>query len=431
MIESVELVGGTSCIVDTTAATEVAAVGVWYGRGSRDEGDTEKGSTHFIEHMLFKGTRKRDAFRIAREIDRLGGTINAFTERESVSVFAVVPSDAFERTAEIIVDMTEDALFDKIEFERERTVIENELSAAEDDPEEVATDAFAQLMWKDHPLGRKIGGTIDDVKKLDRDAVYSTFKSKYAEAADVVTVAGDVDPERARRTFNGAFRKSKQKPDRDAPVWPAVAGAYYEKASFQHVQVFCSFQLPRTIPNREYYALQVANTAMGDSMSSRLFQALRERSGLCYSIYSAPTLLSDVSLWTIYASSTPETIPQLIDGISDELNSFLNSSGFDDEEFNDAKAQLRGGMKLESMDIEHRMRRIARQTLYGNEPFSIAQASDLIGSVNNTEVDGALFGFLRGSKPLLFAAGPAGAKSRFMASAEKLLKKIGGNDVQH
>jgi len=425
LIESEDFVGGTACIVDSTAATEVAAVGVWYGRGSRDERENEKGSTHFIEHMLFKGTRTRNAFQIAREIDSLGGSINAFTEREAVSFFAIVPADGFEKTAEILIDMTQNAVFDANEFERERTVIENELSAAEDDPEEVATDAFAELLWKDHPLGRKIGGTSSDVAGLKRDTVYNTFENCYSGSADLVTVAGDVSFDRVKKTFAGAFPISQKPVKRIAPIWPSASGAFFKSAPFQHVQIFCSFQLPGVMSQSSYYGLQVANTAMGDSMSSRLFQTLREQRGLCYSIYSAPSLLSDATLWTIFASSTIDTLPQLVEGIAEEIVRLFDSNGFSKQEISDSKAQIRGGMKLESMDIEHRMRRIARQKMYNTDPISISDSSELVSVVTANETNESLFHFIRESEPLIFALGPAKAKKSFMLSAEKLVKKLG------
>lgn len=423
MIESEMLVGGTPCIVDSTAATEVAAVGVWYDRGSRDEDDSQKGATHFIEHMLFKGTASRNAFQIAREIDGLGGAINAFTEREAVSFFAVVPEDGFEKTAEILIDMTENSLFDETEFERERVVIENELSAAEDDPEEIAADAFAELLWKDHPLGRKIGGTIADVAALNRDLVFAEYRSRFKKAAGLVTVAGNVDLSRARNAFDGVFAPSQEPADRTPPSCPAASGAFYRSVPFQHVQLFCSFQLPSVLPQSDYYALQIGNTAMGDSMSSRLFQTLREQRGLCYSVYSSPTLLSDASLWTVFASSTIETLPRLVEGIAEEIERLLDPKGFQTQEIADAKAQLRGAMKLETMDIEHRMRRIARQKMYGTEPISIEESSRRIGDVPDERARRSLTSFITKSKPFVFAVGPAKPKSKFMRAAEGLMRK--------
>ena len=424
-----ELVGGTPCIVDTTAATEVAAVGFWYDRGSRDEAPGERGSTHFIEHMLFKGTRRRAAFDIAREIDRLGGSINAFTERESMSVFAVVPEDGFEKTVEIMLDMTGDSLFDTEEFERERTVIENELSAADDDPEEAAADAFADLVWKNHPLGLKIGGTAADVASLSRDSVFESYRAHYAGAVDIMTVAGDVSGERVSAALAGVFPIPKQKPARKSPEWPPATGAYYSSAPFQHVQVFCSFQLPGKLSSTEYYALQAANTAMGDSMSSRLFQSLRERQGLCYSIYSAPTLLSDATLWTVFASSTVDTLPALLEGIGEELERFRDSGSFGAEETQDAVAQIRGGMKLEATDVEHRMRRLARQTAYGSAPISVSEASERIAAVGREAAGRSLLDFFDRSSPLVFAFGPAKAKSRFMAAAGTIMRRLGTVDA--
>lgn len=419
-----ELVGGTRCIVDQTAATEVAAVGIWFAQGSRDETSENAGSTHFIEHMLFKGTPSRTAAEIAREIDRLGGSANAYTERETVSVFALVPSEGLAQTVDIIKDIVGNSNFDEKEFELERSVIENELAAAEDDPEEMASDAFAESFWQGHGLGKRIGGTLKDLQRLNREEVLSRYRSDFAAQPDLITVAGDVEAEPIQQAFSHVFTAPQKRHAREMPNLNSNDTPVYKTANFQHIQFFCAFQLPGFLSHEDYYALQVANSAMGESMSSRLFQSLREEKGICYSINSASSIFSDISLWTIYASVTSESLPLLIEGIADELTEY-RSKPFSVSEVADAVSQLRGSMKIAALDIEHRMRRIARQALYGLTPITVSDSSALVASINQEKANAALTQYLELSRPFLFAVGPASAKRVFLKSADLFLERQG------
>lgn len=422
MIDGETQVDGTTCIVDPTAATEVAAVGVWFDRGSRHEASGEYGSTHFIEHMLFKGTASRTAYGIAREIDRLGGSINAFTEREHVCVHATVPAESFSLAAEILIDQTNNSLLDPEEVERERSVIENELEAADDDPEEFASDVFAETLWPGHPLGRRVGGTAAEVASLSRDSLAETYGRYFKRRVPLVTAAGDIDLGSVSKCFAGAFGFSAGTAE-SVPAPPLTTGAYYRAAPFQHTQLFCAFQIPRKLSHDEYHALQIANSSVGDSMGSRLFQGLREKRGLCYSIYSAPSLLSDATVWTVYASSKTETVPELLEALAGELE-VLFRSGLTAQEIGDARAQLRGGMKLDALDVEYRMRRIARQALYGYAPLSVSDASSRIAAIDEGFVAHAFRTIADPGSVFLLGVGPARGRAKYAAAAEAALDRI-------
>jgi predicted Zn-dependent peptidase len=422
LIDGETQVGGTTCIVDPTAATEVAAVGVWFDRGSRSERPGEYGSTHFIEHLLFKGTTSRSAYAIAHEIDRLGGSINAFTEREHVCVHATVPAESFSLAAEILIDQTNESILDPAEVERERSVIENELEAADDDPEEFASDVFAETLWPEHPLGRRIGGTAAEVGSLSRDALVEAYGRYFKRRVPLVTAAGDIDLGTVSSRFSGAFGFSVDASVKNAEP-PLTTGAHYRAAPFQHTQLFCSFQLQRKLSHDEYHALQIANSSIGDSMGSRLFQALREKRGLCYSVYSAPSLLSDTAVWTVYASSKTETAPELLGALAGELEALLRS-GLSSQEIDDARAQLRGGMKLDALDVEYRMRRIARQALYGYAPLAVADASSRIAAMDESLVDRTFRTISDPRSAFILGVGPARGRAKFEAAAEAALDRI-------
>ena len=421
MISSFDIGEESRLLVDQAAAAEVAAVGFWYGIGSRDERIDEAGSTHFVEHMLFKGTSSRGAFSIAREVDRLGGSINAFTERECMALHAVVPAEGFEAALAILADLVTDSLFDITEFERERVVIENEITAADDDPEEAAADAFAERIWGSHPLARKIGGEANQVHSLTRENVYSRYKDLFQGIPPLITVAGGLDPEKVRRAVAGAFAGVHTKTPnkgialRLPPPRPKPIGTVFRPAPYQHVQSFCAFQADGVILPADYYALEVANAAIGESMGSRLFQELRERRGLCYSVFSSPSLMADSSLWIIYATSSLDTTAPLMASLGEELVKVMRD-GLDDGEVADAKAHIRGSMKIAAADTEYRMRRLARQALYGASPSSCEEAEARVAAVDAAAANAAMRRFFVHA-PTIYGVGMKAAKKKFSQAA--------------
>ena len=419
MIEKASTNVGTTIILDSTAATEVAAVGIWYNFGSRDENELLQGSTHFIEHMLFKGTSCRTPFQVAQGIDRLGGQINAATERECVYFFSSVPVESFDFAAEILIDIINDASFMLEDFEKERIVIENELVAAEDDPEEHAVEIFYERLWGNHPLARKIGGTISSLANLKHEEIFGVYTNQFRGRPPLVTLAGDISMDHALGLFSGKFHKPFDRTQRIKPNIPYLGAPYYQSASHQHIQIFCSFNSYFKISTSDYYALLIANTALGDSMSSRLFQTLREKLGLCYNINSMPSFFSDLTEWTIYASTTHETISQFIDALSDELHSIFEF-GLTDVEIQDARYHLIGSMKFDAIDIEYRMHRIAHQWLSGSNPISMKESVELLDALTPREVNSIIERFMCGGA-IIFGVGPARAKSAFCKAAQNLV----------
>lgn len=414
MIRDLTLDGGVRLLVETTAAAEVAAVGVWYDRGSRDEGPAEGGSTHVVEHMLFKGTADLSAADLARRFDALGGAANAFTEREAMGLHAVVPVEAFEDASLLLCALVSGAAFDGEEFSRELSVISNELEAAEDDPEEAAADAYSRRLWGEHGVGKKIGGEKAEVQALRRDRVYDFYLRRFRGRPSLITVSGGIDPDRAFRLFNGAgFSPAAEGafPSRQPPPQPAVRGQAFQVFPAQYVQVFCGMQRSGRIAEGSYYALETANAAFGDSMGSRLFQKLRERLGLCYSVYSAPTLFHDFSFWSAFATCSAEDAPQLMRVLYEEIRSAA-AAGFTEEEIVCAKAHLRGMIRIAAQDAEYRMRRLARQALYGSPIMSVSESLEAIAAVTADQASAALADFLC-LPPVIFAAGNRRARAGF------------------
>lgn len=425
MIRDLTLDGGVRLLVETTAAAEVAAVGVWYDRGSRDEGHGEGGATHVVEHMLFKGTVDLSASDLARRFDALGGAANAFTEREVMGLHAVVPVEAFAKAARLLCALVNGAAFEGEEFCRELSVISNELEAAEDDPEEAAADAYSKRLWGEHGMGKKIGGEKSEVQALRRDLIYDFYLRRFKGSPALITVSGGIDADRAFSLFNRAgFSLAAEGvlPTRLPPPQPAVRGQVFQVFPAQYVQVFCGVQRFGRITDGSYYALETANAAFGDSMGSRLFQKLRERLGLCYSVYSAPTLFHDFSLWSAYATCAAEDAPRLMRALYEEIRSAADE-GFMEEEIVCAKAHLRGMIKIAAQDAEYRMRRLARQALYGSPIMSVAESIAAIAAVTADQASAALADFLS-QPPIIFAAGNRRAKAGFSRELSALWSNL-------
>lgn len=414
--------GGLRLLVETTAATDVAAVGVWYNRGSRDEPADLAGATHIIEHMLFKGTDAVSASQIARRFDAMGGLVNAFTERETMGLHATVPLRGFKEAAEILTNIISSATFDLQEFNRELVVIENEITASLDDIEELAADAFAQRYWPQHPLGRPIGGTIEDVKDKKRDEVFTFYQNYFQGKPNLITVAGGLSPEIVIEAFGPLLYAQADSPCENKPFPPNVYGPSYYRLSSQYVQIYYALPGPEHIENKEYYALEVANAAIGDAMGSRLFQKLREDLGLCYTIYSSPNLFRDCSLFSTYATGALSNADELLQRIHDEIED-IKIKGFTEEEIINAKSHIEGMITIAAQDVEYKMRRLARQALYKSKVMTCRESEEMIESVQVSDILASMKHFYN-SAPVLFGAGPKSAEKRLLRRIEQIIHSL-------
>lgn len=409
--------GGTS-LSEEMGGAPVVAIGVWFNVGSRDETLPENGMTHMVEHMLFKGTRRYSAREIACTIDSLGGMLNAFTERETMALHAVVPAEGVPQVLDIISELITSPSFTEDDFVKEKTVIINELEAAQDDVEEVAYEAFFSFLWPHHSLGYPIGGTIPLVSRFRRDEVYQFFTHYIQKKPAVISVAGAIVPEemyRAWAEIASTYGSPCGFPSRNdnntgenhfsflvpEPA-PGTIG-FYELAS-QYVQLFYAFPVARTVSIEEYHTLALANTIIGDSVSSRLFQHIREDAGLCYTIYSSEMLFRDCSLLTIYATCSVQDLLKTMDAIEHEIERWRKIP-CTTEELVTSRSHLKGMIRIASQDMEYRMRRLGRQALYQDRILSLGETQSLI---ERTEIEHIAFlvqEFL-GKEPLVFVAGP-------------------------
>ncbi|MCR4940832.1 MAG: insulinase family protein [Treponemataceae bacterium] len=385
-----ELSNNIVLIAEPIATVKTVAIGFWFSAGSRYEKADERGIAHFTEHMIFKGTKNRSAYDIASAFDRIGGNINAFTEREQICLQCVVPCNYAEYALSILCDMTENGLFDEDDVDRERLVIENEIISSLDDPEEAAMDAVMEAVLPDNPVSWNICGSVESVRTID-SAKLKAWYSKFISGGELaVCIAGNFDVDKIagllqrcsvkkKNTQSGCRNESRSLAFGGSPVWKP--GFHYVKADFQQEQIMVLFPLKETPDESSYYSMAVLNALTGDTMSSRLFQCLRENKGYCYNVYSFFTVCTDCGFWCAYASVPKKKLPSVCMEISLQLRCIL-TDGVSLSEIEAAREHLCGEEIIFSEDIENRMKRLFRNFSYGFSQSDWEQTVDKLRLVD-------------------------------------------------
>lgn len=384
---------GIRLITEPIATTEAVAIGFWFSSGSRDEREGERGVTHFVEHMLFKGAHSLSSREIARFFDRAGGYVNAFTEREMLCVHCVVPSTCAASAAKTLIDMIYESHFTDESIEKERSVIISEILSTLDDPEETGMDMAIEAMYPGHPFSRPIAGTVRDVESLSSREIRDYYRSLLESMPPVVTVAGRFDEHDVASIIASIrapcaiySREAVPRPDSGKPVWNA--GSRFPRSAFEQSQLFISYRLPVMTSAREWYALSMLNAMLGETVSSRLYQSVREERGLCYSIGSFFSINRDCGFLTAFAAVPSENTVPTLETMLAEIDRAARD-GFTPFEIEDARMHVGGEMQLAAEDSENRMKRLARQWFYDREILDIADSANVIHSVSEGDV--ALF----------------------------------------
>ncbi len=401
----------TVLITEPIAEVKTAAIGFWFPVGSRDETDEYRGVTHFVEHMMFKGTGRRSAYDIAREFDRIGGYVNAFTEREMTCVYCVIPSRCTLSAAAILCDMITCSVFSEDDMERERAVIESEIISSLDDPEEAAFDAVFDAVWPGQSISQPISGTVGQLNAITRESALQWYSSRFASGFLTVTAAGNIDAAALRSVLEQLPVRTQLKPDMPVSVPCWHAGRRFIRADFQQSQVFILY--PAVYPPGEdtYYTWSILNAVVGDTMSSRLFQRLRERGGYCYNVFSFFNMFRDCGMWGAYASSSKKNIEKVITDLRGELESVFEK-GVSPGEIADAKEHLYGEQIIASEDTEYRMKRLARQYFYGFPLHTVEEAVMRIQSIPSERLLCALDSLFVRDRETVILYGPSVKKLR-------------------
>lgn len=364
------LPGGVRVLTESVPATRSVAVSATVAVGSRDETDGHYGSTHFLEHLLFKGTQRRNALQIAAAFDEVGGEANAATGKESTSYYARVLDRDQQMATEVLLDMVTSALIEPADVELERGVILEELAMADDDPTDVVHESFAAAVLGTHPLGRPIGGTPETIRAVPREAIWEHYRSTYSPSELVVTAAGAIDHDRLCEVVTSALHDggwhlsegAAPAPRRTAGDVTAGAGLAMtlRRSTEQSHVVLGGRGIAANDPRR--FALSVLNSVLGGGMSSRLFQEVREKRGLAYSVYSFASSYTEAGLFGLYAGCTPDRLAEVVTVMRGQWQD-IAGAGITTEELRRAVGQLSGSLVLGLEDNGSRMSRLNRAEL--------------------------------------------------------------------
>src|SRR5947209_16066789 len=385
-IEMSTLDNGVRIITEVMPHVRSVSVGIWIGAGSRRESSEQNGISHFIEHMLFKGTTTRSAEDIARSVDALGGNLDAFTAKEMVCFNTKVLDQHLSVAFDVLADLVLHPLFREEDIEKEKGVVLEEIKMEADSPDYLVHEIFSSNFWKDHPLGKPILGSPNNVKRFDQATLRGYYDSVYAPSNLVVTAAGNLTHQDLVELVIGHFETLS--PACAAPPDPVPSThariALRNKKSLEQVHL-CLGVPSFPLPHQERFACYVLNTLLGGGMSSRLFQNIRERQGLAYAVFSELSPYRDTGCLSIYAGTSLEAARQVVESITNEFRQ-LKAQPVGDEELRRAKDHLKGSLMLGLESTASRMSNLARQELYFGHFFSLDQLVESIEAVTADDV---------------------------------------------
>ncbi len=403
MYHKTVLENGLKIISETVDYARSVSIGIWINAGSRDEKPKENGISHFIEHMSFKGTKKRSALQIAKELDSIGGMSNAFTGKENTCFHARVLGRHFPIVADILSDIFLNSLFDPAEIEKERGVILQEIKMMEDSPEEYVHDLLQRNFWKGHPISMPVMGTEDSVMSITRDMIIDYVKRHYLPRNVIISAAGAISHKELTEYFVPLFEKIESKnendPKREPPKSNTSVSVNYKKLEQIHI---CLGVEAVSVKDERRFPVNVLNTILGGNMSSKLFQKIREEKGLAYSVYSFLSLYTDTGLLGIYAACEPDNVNKVLSLINEEIRKII-AGQINKDDLESAKNYIVGGLLLSSESIENRMIRIAKNEFLFDRYVPYEEVVDKINRVSLDDVISAAE-MLFNNKTLTFVA---------------------------
>ena len=377
---------GVRIITEKVAHCRTAAVGVWVDVGSRDEHSLNNGCAHFVEHMFFKGTAKRSAQQIARELDTLGGTANAYTTRENTCFYATVLDSHLPQLVELFGDLFKNSLFSEEEVERERQVILQEFAMVEDTPDEQLHDLFVADLWGSHSLGYPVLGRREVVAAMDSAKLHHYVEQAYAPGKIVIAAAGNIDHDHFVDLWQRYFADADRGADplaRQLPTEQQVCRKVYTKPLEQLHLVLGTYGLSLTSPDR--YTLYLLNVLLGGNMSSRLFQEIREKRGLAYSIASDVSGYSDSGYLSISLGIEPRSANEVLELAGCEVRRF-GEEPVGEEELANAREYVRAGLYLSADNMDARMTRLARNEFCFGRFVSLDEVADAFVQVTAEDI---------------------------------------------
>ena len=393
MVTREVLPGGLRLITESMPHVRSVSIGVWLTRGSRHESEARSGIAHFVEHMLFKGTATRSAEDIAQEIDSIGGQLDAFTAKEYASYYIKVLDEHLPTAVNLLSDIVMNPRFDLEDLDKEKKVILEEIKMVEDTPDDLVHELFTQHFWEGHALGRPILGSPESVESFTPEILRDYFRGTYVAPNLIVSAAGNIDHARVRELIEPAFAALPPTSATYDDTVPRVVPQVLVRSKELEQSHVClgtnSYQ--QNHPDR--YVSYIMNTVLGGSMSSRLFQNVREKRGLAYAVFSGLSAYRDAGNITIYAGCANKAVPELVDLCVEELRG-LKQTPVPDTELRRAKDHLKGSLMLSLENTASRMSHLARQEIYFERHFGLDETLagvERVTSVDVTRVASDLF----------------------------------------
>jgi predicted Zn-dependent peptidase len=416
------LPGGLRVITEFLPAVRSVALGIWVGVGSRDEDHAHAGATHYLEHLLFKGTSRRTALEISAEMDAVGGEMNAFTAKEYTCYYSRVLDADLPLAVDVLSDMVTSSLITPKDVDAERNVVLEEIAMNDDDPSDTAHEAFTAKLFGDTPLGRPILGTVDSINAITRDQIFEHYQARYTPEHLVVAAAGNLDHDTVVQLVVQAFGPALERAAEPAPprlysgnggfgAQAGVGTTLVSRGIEQANLVLGCEALARTDDRR--FALGVLNAAFGGGMSSRLFQEVREKRGLAYSVYSFAAQHADTGMWGIYVGCLPAKADEVLAICAEEITRVVEG-GLTDAELARGKGQVRGSIVLGLEDPSSRMSRLGKSELVYPRLEPVDEVLTSIDAVTHDDVRAVASEILTRPKALA-VVGPFDDASAFQA----------------
>ncbi|MDD3012902.1 MAG: pitrilysin family protein [Candidatus Gastranaerophilales bacterium] len=385
MIKKTILPNGIKIISEYMPNTYSATIMLWIDAGSGIEKLELNGISHFIEHMLFKGTINRSAQTIVQSIENTGGSMNAFTDKECTCCYARVLSDQVPVAIDILLDMIFNSLYSPKDIEIERQVILEEIKMYEDTPDELVHDQFIKSFWKNHSLGQPITGTLNTVKEISREDILQFIRDYYTPSNITISIAGNFDEDNVISKISESVEKIHFTPKiKEIKIPESTPDFTVLKKNIEQTHI-CLGSKSISILDDDRYALAIIDVCLGGSMSSRLFQEIREKRGLVYSINTYESVYRPAGIFGVYAGTSSSNSDEVIKLVWDEMEK-IKIEGFVEEEFERAKTQIKGGLLIGLESTKYRASRNGRSELYFNRTFSTEEICAAIDKVTQADI---------------------------------------------
>lgn len=422
MYQKTVLPNGVRIITEEIEHVRSVSVGLWVGAGSRDEKEGYEGISHFIEHMLFKGTKNRTARDLAESLEAVGGQLNAFTTKECTCFYAKVLDEDMDLAMDVLNDMFFESLFDEVEIEKEKKVVIEEIKMYEDSPDEIIHDVFSEQVWSDHPLGKPILGSEESIRDLNREKIMTFLGQHYAPDNLVIALAGKLKHEEVLKKLTPIYGKFKRGGKRVLEGTPT--GHQVHKMITKDTE---QMHLVLGVPglgqdDDDIYPMHIVNSILGGGLSSRLFQEIREQRGLAYSVFSYHSTYVDSGMFAIYAGTTPSNSTEVVECILAEVLD-IKKNGITATELERTKAQIKGGLYLGLESASSHMSRLGKTELSYDRVVSPEEQVEKLESVTLEDIIRVINRLWKKDILSLVMIGPSGHE----VNLETLFEKVGWN----